>query len=68
MSADAFRRLREVVFADPHLARRLAGAAGAEFADAVAALAAACALDVTSDDVERAIDEGRRSWSLRWIR
>ncbi len=68
MSAESLDALRARIHDDAALARQLAAVEDAHFTAAVLRLANDAALDVTADDVARAIETRRREWMLRWIR
>lgn len=68
MPADDLARLRDLVFADPALQRRLLATTDRqEFVARVVALAAERGLDLTKREVDDALTERRREWYSRWI-
>ncbi len=63
-----FQEFRRAVFSDPDLQRDLRNIEEqAPFKDAVVSRAAALGIDLTVEDVESAMRDGRRSWIERWI-
>ncbi len=60
--------LRSRVNADPQLARRLRETDPDRFCADVVGIAAELGFAVERADVEEAVAEGGRAWSLRWIR
>lgn len=68
MSEIAFNEIRTLVLADAALQDELRTIDDmAEFTAAVIALALRNEIELTTDDVENAVNTGRRAWIERWI-
>jgi hypothetical protein len=68
MSREGMEALRARVNDDPQLAHRLHDIEPDRFCADVVGVAAELGFSVERADVEEALAEGRRVWSLRWIR
>jgi chitinase len=68
VSLEALAPLRARVHADPALAMRLFAIDEADFANEVLRIAEAMGHDIEAVDLERALRDARRDWTLRWIR
>ncbi len=68
MSRQGLDALRERVISDPDLARRLRAIESERFANELVLIAVEYGCDVAESDVDDAVAQSRRAWSLRWIR
>lgn len=63
-----FQEFRKAVFRDPELQRDLQNIEDqVRFKDVVVTKATTMGIDLTVEDVEAAMRNGRRSWIERWI-
>ena len=67
MSEESLNALRARVYEDAALARRLRAIEPASFVAEVTRIAAESGIEVTSADLEDAVERGRQAWMLRWI-
>jgi hypothetical protein len=68
MPSDGFEALRRRVHASPELAAALAAIAPDRFRDELVARAAELGLRVDAGEVDAAVADGNRAWTLRWLR
>jgi hypothetical protein len=68
MSSDALGRLRTLVHADPALALELRRLEPGALKPALLTIAEEHGIDLDANDLERAIANAKREWTMRWMR